>query len=55
MTNGFNMSQRLVECLIPGSTPAEVQVQAPLDGNIAPPGPYLLFVLTAGRVPSLGR
>ncbi len=55
VTHGFNMSQRLVECVITGSTPAEVQVQAPPDGNIAPPGPYLLFVLTAGRVPSVGR
>ncbi|HEU4539683.1 MAG TPA: galactose oxidase-like domain-containing protein [Jiangellaceae bacterium] len=55
VTHGFDMSQRLVECVITGTTPTEVQVQAPPDGNIAPPGPYLLFVLTAGRVPSLGR
>jgi hypothetical protein len=49
------MSQRLVECVITGSTPTEVQAQAPPDGSIAAPGPYLLFVLTAGRVPSEGR
>lgn len=55
VTHGFNMSQRLVECAIVGTTATEVRVQAPPDGNIAPPGPYLLFILTAARVPSLGR
>jgi Domain of unknown function (DUF1929) len=49
------MSQRLVECTITGTTPAEVQVQSPPSADIAPPGPYLLFILTAGRVPSTGR
>jgi len=45
----------MIECLITGTTPAAVQVQAPPDGTVAPPGPYLLFVLTPGRVPSVGR
>lgn len=55
VTHGFNMTQRLVECAIVGTTPGNVSVQAPPDGNIAPPGHYLLFILTAGRAPSLGR
>ena len=55
VTHGFNMTQRLVECAIVGTNPGNVQVQAPPDGNIAPPGHYLLFILTAGRAPSLGR
>jgi hypothetical protein len=55
VTHGFNMTQRLVECAIVGTTPGNVSVQSPPDGNIAPPGHYLLFILTAGRAPSLGR
>jgi FtsP/CotA-like multicopper oxidase with cupredoxin domain len=55
VTHGFNMSQRMIECEIVGTTATEVRVQGPPDGNVAPPGPYLLFLLTAGRVPSLGR
>lgn len=55
VTHGFNMSQRIVGCVITGTTATEVQVQAPPGGDIAPPGPYLLFILTAGRAPSTGR
>lgn len=55
VTHGFNMTQRLVECAIIGVDPGAIQVQAPPNGNVAPPGHYLLFILTAGGVPSLGR
>ena len=55
VTHGFNMAQRVVECVITGVDPGAVRVQAPPDGNIAPPGHYLLFILTAGRAPSAGR
>ena len=55
VTHGFNMSQRFIECVITGTTAAAVQVQAPPNGNIAPPGPYLLFILTASRIPSVAR
>lgn len=49
------MSQRFVECSIVGSGPTSIDVQAPPDGHIAPPGYYLLFIVTGGRVPSEGR
>jgi FtsP/CotA-like multicopper oxidase with cupredoxin domain len=55
VTHGFNMSQRAIVCEIVGGTAATVDVQAPPDGNIAPPGWYLLFLLDANRVPSIGR
>ena len=55
VTHGFNESQRLIGCTITGSTGATVDAEAPPDGNVAPPGWYLLFVVTAGRVPSEGR
>ncbi|MFL6602560.1 MAG: galactose oxidase-like domain-containing protein [Steroidobacteraceae bacterium] len=55
VTHGWNQSQRYVECAITGGTAAAVRVQAPPNGKVAPPGHYLLFILTAGRVPSHGR
>jgi hypothetical protein len=32
-----------------------VTVQTPPDGNVAPLAPYLLFIVTAARAPSLGH
>lgn len=55
VTHGFNMSQRFIECVITGSNATSVQAQAPPHGNIAPPGYYLLFILTVSRVPSIAR
>ena len=55
VTHGWNQSQRLVECAIVGASGTAVQVQAPPDGHVAPPGYYLLFVLTGARIPSVGR
>ena len=55
VTHGWSQSQRLVECSRLGNNATAVQVQAPPDGNIAPPGHYLLFILTAARIPSVGR
>ncbi|MFL5537748.1 MAG: galactose oxidase-like domain-containing protein [Longimicrobiaceae bacterium] len=54
VTHGFNMDQRLVELQVTGRTADTLTVKAPPNGNVAPTGLYLLFVL-AGGVPSLGR
>jgi hypothetical protein len=40
--------------MINGRTATEVHTSAPPDGNIAPPGWYLLFLIDMDRVPSLG-
>jgi plastocyanin len=55
VTHGFNMSQRLIECVIASRTASSLDVEAPPDGTVAPPGYYLLFVVTAGRIPSQAR
>jgi hypothetical protein len=55
VTHGFNMSQRCVGCEIPGHAGGSLQVKAPPDGNIAPPGHYLLFIINASRIPSEAR
>ncbi len=55
VTHGFNMSQRAIECAIVGGDAAGIDVVAPPNGNVAPPGYYLLFLVDANRVPSTGR
>lgn len=54
VTHGFNQNQRYVGCTITGRTATEVQASAPPDGNIAPRGWYLLFLVDNDRVPSQG-
>lgn len=55
VTHGFNMSQRGIECVISGAGAGTVDVQAPPNANLAPPGWHLLFILDGSRVPSVGR
>ena len=55
VTHGFNMSQRGIELVITGGGAGSIDVEEPPNANLAPPGWYLLFVLNAGRVPSVGR
>jgi hypothetical protein len=49
------MHQRAVECEVVGGTATTLDVETPADGTIAPPGWYLLFLVDANRVPSIGR
>lgn len=55
VTHGWNQSQRFVGCAITGTAAGSVDVMAPPDGNVAPPGYYLLFIVDGARVPSVGR
>jgi hypothetical protein len=55
VTHGFNMSQRMIECVIASRTATNLHVQAPPDGTVAPPGWYLLFLVDTARVPSTGN
>lgn len=55
VTHGFNMSQRLIECVIAGGTATSLDVVTPPTALIAPPGWHLLFLIDANRVPSEGR
>lgn len=55
ITHGYDMSQRFIECeILSRPAPDTVQVKAPPNDTIAPPGYYLLFIVNAGRVPSKG-
>lgn len=52
VTHSLNISQRYVELEFVAGAGSELLVVAPPDGNHAPPGYYMLFILTADGVPS---
>ena len=55
VTHGFNMGQRFIDLGVPnvvnGTT---LTVTPPANANLAPPGYYMLFILTNTGVPSVG-
>ena len=53
-THSFDMDQRLVE-LAHTAGAGELIVTSPPNGNIAPPGYYMLFILNSAGVPSVAR
>lgn len=55
VTHGFNMDQRLIEPPLEVTSSTTARVTMPPDGYIAPPGYYMLFLLSAQGVPSSGR
>ncbi len=55
-THAFDMEQRLVGLsFAAGPGGSELTATAPADGNLAPPGYYLLFILDGQGVPSVAR
>ncbi|HXT19742.1 MAG TPA: galactose oxidase-like domain-containing protein [Thermoanaerobaculia bacterium] len=54
VTHAFDMEQRLVGLNFTTGAGA-LNVTAPADGNLAPPGYYMLFILNSAGVPSLAR
>lgn len=54
VTHAFDMSQR-ANTLTFTQTATGVEVTAPANPNLAPPGHYLLFILNRNGVPSAGR
>jgi hypothetical protein len=53
-THAFDMEQRLVGLSFTAGK-GVLQATAPANGNLAPPGYYLLFILNAEGVPSVAR
>ena len=51
-THAFDMDQRLVGVSFTAAS-GVLNVTAPPDGNIAPPGYYMLFALNSAGVPSV--
>ena len=55
VTHAFNQAQRYIGCAITGTSGTDVHATMPPNGNLAPPGYYLLFVVDHDRIPSEGR
>ncbi len=53
-THGDDSNQRLVKLAVRGTHPNSIDVTAPPNGGVAPPGYYMLFVLHQG-VPSVAK
>jgi plastocyanin len=54
VTHGFNQTQRYIGCTFVVGAGA-LTVTSPPNGNVAPPGWYMLFIVNSGRVPSVAR
>jgi hypothetical protein len=59
VTHGFNQEQRFAEVSITSSVidggVRKLTATGPANGNVAPPGYYMLFALNANGVPSIAR
>jgi hypothetical protein len=53
-THAFNQGQR-INRLTFSQSPGGLDVTAPANGNLCPPGYYMLFILTGDGVPSVAR
>ena len=54
-THANDMSQRLIELEAPDAVPQGVNLYAPADRDLAPPGVYMLFLINGRGVPSEAR
>jgi hypothetical protein len=52
VTHAFNMNQRFLKLTFQQAS-GGLTVQAPVNGNLAPPGDYMLFILDTKGVPSV--
>ena len=52
-THAFDMDQRMVGLSFTSDGGTTLQVNAPANGNLAPPGYYMLFLVNAAGVPSI--
>ena len=55
ITHHTDAGHRYIKLPITAHTAATVTARAPGNGNIAPPGYYLLFIVTNTGIPSVGR
>ena len=54
VTHAFNMNQRLNKLSFAAAGAGSVLVTPPANANLAPPGLYMLFLINAAGVPSVG-
>jgi hypothetical protein len=55
VTHAFNASQLLYPLTFTKPTATTLRAVAPPNGNHAPPGPYMLFLINGSGVPSVAK
>jgi len=55
VTHGFNQSQLIFPLAVKASGAATLSATAPARGALAPPGPYMLFLINSAGVPSVAK
>ncbi len=55
VTHSVDMEQRFIPLSINARDSGRLRATGPANANIAPPGPYMLFVINASGVPSVAR
>jgi plastocyanin len=55
VTHHTDTGHRLIRLAIVAATATGVDVRIPANGTIAPPGPYMLFLVDGDRIPSTAR
>lgn len=55
VTHAFNMSQLIYHLTFTMSSSTSVRAVAPTSANLAPPGPYMLYLINGSGVPSIAK
>jgi hypothetical protein len=55
VTHAFNASQLIFPLTFVKTGATSIQAAGPTNANLAPPGPYLLFLINASGVPSVAK
>jgi WD40 repeat protein len=55
VTHAFNQSQLIYPLTFAAASSTSVRATAPSNANLAPPGPYMLFLVNGAGVPSVAR
>ena len=55
VTHAFNMSQLIYPLTFAATSSTTVSAMAPTNPNLAPPGPYMLFLINGSGVPSTAK
>jgi galactose oxidase len=55
VTHTFNQSQLIFPFTFTSAGPTSIKAMAPGNANLAPPGPYMLFLINGSGVPSVAK
>jgi hypothetical protein len=54
-THHYDANLRLVWLQVTGTYSGGIQVAAPINASVAPPGPYMIHILNAQNIPSQAK